>query len=149
MSARAAAMAYAPPDPMPITPSSGSIRSPVPERRYISFGVGDEQHRFETPQHAVGAPVARQFDGGALEVAAVLLQLALEPGEEREAVGRPAGEPRQHAVVIEPAHLLRAVLDDGLAERDLTVTGHDDLALMTDGKHGRGVDLRHLHSFAS
>ena len=58
--------------------------------------VGDEHHRFEPPQRAVGAPVARQFDRRALEVAAVLLELALEAAEQREAVGRRAGKSRQH-----------------------------------------------------
>src|SRR5689334_8806040 len=35
--------------------------------------IGDEQHRLETPQRTIGAPVARQLDGRSLEVAAMLL----------------------------------------------------------------------------
>ena len=105
--------------------------------------VGDEQHRLEPAQRAIGAPVARQLDGRALEIAAMLFELALEPAEEREAIGRRAGKSREHPVVIQPPDLARLMFDDGLAERDLTVAGQHDLALVTDGKHGRGVGLGH------
>ena len=105
------------------------MRSPVPESRYIARRVGDEQHRLEPAQRAIGAPVARQLDRGALEIAAVLFELALEAAEQREAVGRRAGKSRQHAVVVQAPHLARLVFDDGLAERDLAVAGHHDFAL--------------------
>src|SRR6476661_466101 len=71
-SARAAASAYGPPDPIPTIPSSGWIRS---------------------PERAVGPPIARELDGRAFEVAAVLFELRLEPRKEGERVGGGAGEP--------------------------------------------------------
>ena len=109
-SAFAAASAYAPPDPIPMMPSSGSIRSPVPESRNVDLIVHDDQHRLEPAQHAVGAPVLGQLDRRALEVAAILLQLRLEPREQRERVGRRAGEAGQDLVVVEPADLAGACL---------------------------------------
>ena len=138
-SAFAAASAYAPPDPIAMIPSSGSIRSPVPERRYVALRVHDDQHRLEPAQHPVGPPVLGQLDGGALEVAAVLLQLRLEAREEREGVGRRAGEAGQDLVVVQPADLLRALLDDGVAEGDLAVAGHDRLAAVPDRQNCCGV----------
>ena len=74
--------------------------------------VEHDQHRFEAAQHAIGAPVLRQLDGRALEVAAVLLELGFEAREERERVGGRAGEAGEDLVVVEPADLARALLDD-------------------------------------
>src|SRR5262249_60388125 len=54
--------------------------------------VGDDQERLELAEHLVRAPVLGELDRGALEVAAVLLELGLETGEEREGVGRRARE---------------------------------------------------------
>ena len=104
-SALAAASAYGPPDPIATIPSSGSIRSPLPESRIRRLAVQDDEHRFEAPQDAIGAPVLGELDGRAFEIAAILLELGLEPGEERERVGGRAGEPGQDAVVVEPPDL--------------------------------------------
>jgi hypothetical protein len=68
--------------------------------------VGHEQERLEPPQVAIRAPFLGQLDGGAREVLVVALQLGLELLEEREGVGRGAGEPRQH-----PRHRAGAHLD--------------------------------------
>ena len=89
-------------------PSSGSIRSPLPDSRYVDLRVHDDEHGFEAAQHAVGAPVLRELDGRALEVAAVLLQLGLEAREQREGVGGRAGEAGEDAVVVEPPDLAGA-----------------------------------------
>ena len=66
-------------------------------------GVGHRQHRLEAAQHAVGAPVLGQLDGGAHQVALVLLELGLEALEQGEGVGGGAGEAGQHLVVVERA----------------------------------------------
>ena len=92
------------------------------ERRRL---VRDAEQRLEPAQAAVGAPVLRELDRGAREVA-VLLQLALEPLEQREGIGRAAGEPGDHASLVQPAHLARIRLHDGVAERDLAVAAHGD-----------------------
>ena len=73
----------------------------------------------------------------------MLLELGLETAEQRKAVGGRSGESREHLVVIQTADLLRLVLDDGLAERDLPVAGQNDLAIVPNGQHGRGVSLWH------
>ena len=59
--------------------------------------VGDDEHRLEPAKQAVGAPVARELDGGAFEVAAILLELRFEAREERKGVGGRAGEAGQDA----------------------------------------------------
>jgi hypothetical protein len=74
--------------------------------------VGHRQHGLQAAQHAVGAPVLGQLDGGAHQVALVLLQLGLEALEQREGVGRGAGKAGQHLVAVQLAHLARAGLDD-------------------------------------
>src|SRR5258708_6982513 len=80
---------------------------------------GQGEHRLEPPQDAVGAPVLRQLDRRAHQVALVLLELRFEALEERERVGRAAGEAGQDAVLVDTSHLLRAALDHDLAERHL------------------------------
>ena len=52
-SARAAASAYGPPDPIATIPSSGSMRSPVPDSRNVELAVEHDQHRLEAAQHAI------------------------------------------------------------------------------------------------
>ena len=84
------------------------------ERRGL---VEHDEHRLEPAQDAIGAPVLRQLDRRALQVAAVLLELGLETGEEREGIGRRSGKAGEDALVVEPADLAGALLDDGLARR--------------------------------
>src|SRR5690606_17702264 len=79
----------------------------------------------------------------ALEIAAMLLELCLEAAEQRKAVGGRAGKAREHTILVEPAHLARLVLDDGLTERHLAVAGHHDAIAMADGKNGRRVKAGH------
>ena len=110
--------------------SSGSIRSPVPERRKLLLRVDDDQHRFEPAQDAIRAPVLGELDGRALEIAAELLELLFEAADERKGVRPAAGEPCQHLPLAEPPHLARAALDDGaLIHRDLPVARHAHLAI--------------------
>ena len=147
-SAFAAAIAYAPPDPIAMMPSSGSMRSPLPESRYVVSRVHDDQHGLEPPEHAVGAPVFRQLHGRSLEVAAILFELGLEAGKERERIGRRAGKPGQDAIVVKPAGLPGVLLDDRVAKRDLTVAGHHRLVTMTDGQDRGGVEHRLVPSLS-
>ena len=56
--------------------------------------------RLEPAQDAVGAPVLGELDRGAHQVALVLLELGLEALEQREGVGRAAGEAGEHLVVV-------------------------------------------------
>ena len=51
------------------------------ERRLL---VHDDEHRLEPAKSTVGAPVLGELDGGALEVAAMLLELGFEAREQRK-----------------------------------------------------------------
>src|SRR6185369_9300426 len=63
--------------------------------------VGDGEHRLESAQDAVGAPVLRQLDGRADEMALVLFELGLEALEQRERVGGRTREAGEYLVVVE------------------------------------------------
>ena len=56
----------------------------------------------------------------------ILLELGLQPLEQREGVGGRAGEAADDVALAEPAHLAGVALDDGLAEADLAVAADDD-----------------------
>ena len=102
--------------------------------------VGDREHRFEPAEAALGAPVLGQLDGGARQIAAVLLELLLEQFEQRERVRGRAGEAGQHLALAEPAHLARIRLHDRVAERDLAVAADHDAFAAADGDDGGGVE---------
>ena len=135
--ASAAACAYGPPLPIAAMPSSGSITSPVPRQHEQMFGVADDQQRLQPPQRAVLAPVLGQLDGGAPQVL-VLAELRLELLEQRDAVGGRAGEAGHHLAARDFADLARAVLDDRLVERHLTVAGNRELAVAPHRQNRRG-----------
>ena len=93
----------------------------------VSSAVRDDEHGLEPAQNAVGAPVLCQLHRRAHQVALMLFELAFEALEQRKGVGRAAGESGQDLVVVEPAHLARAGLDDDGAQRDLAVAAERDL----------------------
>ncbi len=111
-------------------------------------GIGHGQHGLQAAQHAVGAPVLGELDGGARQVALVLFQLGFEALEEGEGVGRGAREAREHLAVVQLAHLARRALHDDVAERDLPVAADGDLdgavrGLAADAEDGGAVKLFH------
>ena len=79
---------------------SGSMTSPLPEITNRFFVSPTQQQRLEAAQVAIAAPVLRELDRGAREVAE-LLELAFEALEQRERVGRAAGEPAEHLAIAE------------------------------------------------
>ena len=89
--------------------------------------IGDDHHGFEAAQIAVGAPVLGELDGGAGELPGILLELGLQPLEQREGIGGGAGKAADHVALAEPADLLGIGFDDGLADRDLAVAADHDL----------------------
>ena len=101
--------------------------------------VGDDHHRFQPAQIAVGAPVLGQLDRGAHQLAGILLELGLQPLEQGESVGGGAGEAADHVALAQPAHLAGIGLDDGLADRDLAVAADRDHAALADGQDGGAV----------
>ena len=99
--------------------------------------VGDDQHRLEAAQIAVGAPVLGQFDASARELAGILLELGLEPFEQGEGVGGRAGEAGDDVALGEAANLARVGFDDRLAHADLAVAADDDLSALAHHQDGR------------
>src|SRR5690606_10558001 len=99
----------------------------------------------EAAEVAVGPPVLRQLDGRAGDVAAVALELALEPLEERERVGGGAGEAGQQRAVVEGTDLLDVVLEDGVLHRRLAVRAEGDFAVVEDAQDGGRADARVGH----
>ena len=72
------------------------------------LGIGDRHHRLQAAQVAIGAPVLGELDAGAGELAGMLLQLALQPLEEGEGIGRGAREARDNAPPSPRRRTLRA-----------------------------------------
>ena len=91
--------------------------------------IGHQQQRFQVAQNAVRAPFLGQFHDAARQVAVELLQLGFEAREQREGVGRGAGETGQDLVVVEPAQLSGGRLSGLPAQGDLAVAGHHDFAV--------------------
>ena len=83
--------------------------------------VDHDQHRLQPPQHPVGPPELGQLGRRPRHVVRVILELPLEPLQQREPVGRRAGEPDQHLAVQQLADLDRVGLHDLGAERHLAV----------------------------
>ena len=143
-SARAAASAKLPPEPIASRPSSsGCSRSPLPRDQEALLAVGDDHQRLELAQGAVGAPVLGQLDHGALEVARELLELGLEAGEERQAVGGAAGEADQHLALAGALHLRAPALTTVLFIVTWPSLGHADAAVAAHQEDG-GVDAGYV-----
>ena len=104
--------------------------------------VRDGEHRLEPAQHAVGAPVLGELHRALEQLSLVLLELGLEPLEEGERVGRGAREAREHAVLVEAAHLAGGGLHDDVAEGHLAVAAHGDLVAAAHAEDGGAVELR-------
>ena len=105
--------------------------------------VGDDEHGFEAAQHAVGAPVFGEFDRCAQQLPVLFFQLAFKTLEKGEGVGGAAGKSGEDTVFIETADFARVALHDGVAERDLAVTGDGDVATTTDGEDGGRMCVKH------
>src|SRR5580698_10422143 len=111
--------------------------------------VGGNQHGFQPTQHAVGAPVLRELDGGACQVALVLFQLGFEAVEQRERVGGAARKADQHLAAIDAPDLFGAPLHDDVAKGHLAVAAKGDLVAASHGDDRRAVKLFHMGSFES
>ena len=103
--------------------------------------VGHREHRFQAPQHAIGAPVLGELDCGAHKVALMLVELCFEALEQRERIGRAPGKAGEHLVVVQAAHLARVALHDGVAKRHLAVAAHRDRAVAPDRQDGGAVGI--------
>ena len=102
--------------------------------------VGDQKQGFQRAQHLVGAPVLGQLDGGAAQVAVILLQLRLEASEQREGVGGGTGKAGEDLVLIQAANLAGRVLNDAFPEGDLAVSGHNHFSIPANAKNRSRAD---------
>src|SRR4029453_1317786 len=96
----------------------------------------------EPAEQSIRAPVLRQLDRGAAQVAVHLSELLLEALEERQRIRARAREAREDAIVVEPPDLSGVVLHDRLADRDLAVAHDHDAALVADDQDGGRAQLR-------
>ena len=147
-SARAAARAKLPPDPMAMIPSSGSISSPDPLKRKAVLQVGHDQQRLQPAENPVAAPVLGQLHRRSRQVARIAIQLLLELFVQGERIGHRAGKPGQHLSALHGAHLVGVRLDDGLADADLAVAAERDPAVFADAQYRRAVELVIAPSFS-
>jgi len=85
---------------------------------------------------SVRAPISRQFHRCSTQVPAKFFELALEALKEREGISRGARESREDAIVIEPTDFARAMLEDRVLERDLSIAGHDDAIMAANAENG-------------
>src|SRR5439155_3422217 len=63
-----------------------------------------------------------------------------ETREQGKGVGRRAGESGENAVVVQTSNLAGALLDDGLAKRDLPIARHHGSVAVSDGENGGAVN---------
>jgi hypothetical protein len=84
--------------------------------------VSHREHRLESAQCPVGAPLLGQFDRGSHEMSGMLLKLTFESLEERERVGRAAGKTGKDLTVVQAPDFAGGRLDHDLAEGDLPVS---------------------------
>src|SRR5258708_34205822 len=82
----------------------------------------------------VGAPVLGQFHGGASEVAVILLQLGFEAAEKSKRIGGGACETCENLFVVKGANFFGRGLDNGLAERNLSLPGEYKAAPTAGGR---------------
>src|ERR1017187_2028370 len=102
--------------------------------------VGYQQEGLKVAEHLVGAPVLGKLDGGAVEVAGVLLELGLEARKEGEGICGRACESGENLVLIEAADFFRRVLEHVVAQGDLAVRGHDHLTVAANANDGGGAN---------
>src|SRR5205085_8004639 len=85
-----------------------------------------------------------ELDCGFLQVAGMLLKLALEALEKRNGVGSGAREAGNHFVVVEAARFSRSVLHYMIAHGDLTIGDEHDFVVLAHAEHGGAVHPRIL-----
>ena len=112
--------------------------------------VGDDHHRLQPAQIAVGPPVLGEFDGCSGQLPRILLELAFQPLEQGKGVGSGSGKAADHVALADFTDLFGICLDDRLADRDLAVAADHHLAALADRQNRGAVPdrqavLRCLH----
>ena len=103
------------------------------------LAIGDDHHGLQPAQVTIRAPILGQLDAGPRQLGRILLELALQPLEQREGVGRGAGEAADHVALADRAHFTGVGLDDGGAQRHLAVAGDHHPAALAHREDGGAV----------
>src|SRR5580698_9772545 len=104
-----------------------------------ALGIRDAEQRLQATQAAIAAPVLRQLDGRAREIAE-LLQLALEALEQGERVRRTTGKSRQHLAAIQSPHFACVGLHHALSQGDLAIAADRNVAVAPYRQNGGAVN---------
>ena len=119
---------------------------PVAAQHEAMIDVGHNQHGFEPTEHAIAAPLLRQFHRRFRQVARKAIELFLELLEEGDRIGHGAGEAGDHAAALEGADLHRLRLRNGVAHRHLPVAANGHASVATYRENGGSSDdwKRHI-----
>jgi hypothetical protein len=110
--------------------------------------IRHQQHRLQTPQSPVGPPFLDHGHGGPRQISSVFFKPVFKPLQKRHGVRRAAGESGEDGPLVQPAHFLRAGLDDLCPERDLSVSGHGHRISAPDTDDCRSLEHSYSPSFA-
>jgi len=106
--------------------------------------VRHDEQCLEPAEHAVGAPVLRQLDGGTGQVRRVAFQLLFELFEECERICRRAGETGEDLAAPQGAHLVGVRFHHGLPDRDLAIAADGHFAVAANAENCRAMyDWQH------
>src|SRR5438270_1748695 len=106
--------------------------------------VSHQQQGLQVPERLIGAPVFGKFHGGSSQVPVILLKLGLKAAEQRKRIGSRSRKSGQDLVLVQTAYLSGRVLDDAFAQRNLSVSSHDNFAVLANGQDGGGADFREM-----
>src|SRR5262249_12423372 len=87
--------------------------------------IGDDKKSFEMAESAILAPLFGELNGGLLQIAGMLLELAFEALEQRDGVGSGARKADDDFVIVQAPRFASGVLHDVVAHGDLAI-GHED-----------------------
>jgi hypothetical protein len=104
-----------------------------------SFGVSNDQERFEMAKSAILSPLLGQFDGGLLQIARVFLEFAFEALEERKGVRSRPCKARKNFVIVKATGLPGGVFEHVITQSNLAIGDEDDFRVFADAENGCAV----------
>src|SRR5207247_9999296 len=111
---------------------AGHPRGTDPAQRALR--ATNDHHRSQAPQVTIRAPVFREFHCRAGELPRILVEFCFEPLEQGKGIRSCAGKSSDHVTLAQLAHLLGIGLDDGLADRNLTVAADHGSPALADAQ---------------
>jgi hypothetical protein len=106
--------------------------------------VHHHQHRFEPAQHPVGAPFLGQLGRGLRHRSLVVAKPGFEALKQAKCIRGSTREPGEHLAVKQFPNLLRIVLHDDVAKRNLAIAAQSGSGRSPDGKNRCGANTRHV-----